>query len=1580
MPHAWGVSSMLPANASSSTSLYSTANPSLERNISLPDLLQPYLAFDVHPDRSVYAYCSGNAIFTYDYHGIKTGVFLDYAYVPEQCSDIRFTPSGKYIMVTSRVSTRVFKCDPQCTGSDGFVLNDKSDAYVCRTPFAGGYQRIWGSGLNLTCMQWSTTGPEENSLIQEKSVFSGGLQVFSGNPDRMIYVKGTFKNNITASSWAWIVSAEGLQQRSALYQFEAGVQVAGPPAYNQLTRRLYVPVYNNRDTSRRLVILQLAVGNDGTLNQSVMLSGVGVLYEQLASQVAGSTGIAPIIPGFSVRMDTGALSFIDEQLKKITVVMCSTYKLFNASSAAVQCSSSSTPDVVLTTPYDDAMYKDLEFVGSVAYSPDSKNALPSPSKLFMTSQQDAENARAELYVQCAMCDGGGITSADTEALKEEDCFCVPGYMVVTSPRRGCEKCSCEGAQYVNLQSGLEQCVTGRELSMPGCLPCSATCSPGQYVEGYCDGTQTFNNMSCSSCTILSQEQVCPKASTLTLKRGVYADRLIVTESAAAFREDCIANRGLDCMRRQAFLYPFDGMDITEDIGPSNRRLVPVSVSSRSDGPAMQRLTNSPEEQVSPAVWNALTSKTANFRTTAALFDASSHEYFRIPLLSNMFDPTLAIRIVPSISSSATQKKIPVTLVWEQGMTLCMWYRFESLNGAWQTLFEMSNGYGTEQVYVQRYADTNNLVFGVVHSDGLVKKEYVTGSWTAKNSSVPPQEAVKILEWRHLCWTIRHKLPVNLSTSSSKNISGVDDGFELLPDSLFWSSIPTSFSSSASYAASMAMASYNATWDIYIDGGSGLSSSMHVEVDGVMPLEGSYSSNFVAYGTSFFGNFFQGSISDLRLYERKLDARSVLAIFSGNSCCSVFSAGSYIDASKQCTGSNTFNTEVCRACKSDCGPLHYIDNEDYACSGMLTADFTLCKPCLPCARNQYMSRLCSGTSFVDEVTCPPCKFKSSLDCPEGKVVSGPCQGNQIYDTSSCVDCNAECIGASKDPQGKGQFIDKECSVDVIDYICKPCSGQCPAGTFISFPCTGRERTDTGCTICKDFCAEGQPGVLQANGEYITGRCNGTGYTDTQQCARCKQCAPGYYPSELCDGRSFSDSVQCRQCITSCPVGQYLKGNCNVEEVKCVPCSPSSCSNFSQFLRETRACANGLNRVCEPTTVCSDAECPPGFYESATCTNAAGQKFCTACRTCSDGQYESKKCSKQQDRECTDCTSECPSASESTGIIGTCSISSSTPLAASNAVSCVASTPTSIFVAGKPCSINEWYVGTRTQMFKPAAVLQDTGTDQGDGTIGAGAHPFKSDFSLYTADKIVYLGLVGSTSITRQTWISIFTRAGSSASQQASSEKHALRAVMSPRANYFQRLDYYGASKNASIYPMASSGDWNANDVMLSYDEKSIYIFFSYTFDFIGKCRIDQVNTTGASSSAPYLIPPSDCSYLSPKVFSSTGIYVGVTGMSFFFKGCTQMFPMHYIACLYDIQGNKPILYVVDELRSGGPKTLLDNHEIAYVSYGEPVGRPRSPPTWDPVTRQIYYMVDIRSGESMGVRYVQVSVKSQSQSQS
>lgn len=622
-----------------------------------------------------------------------------------------------------------------------------------------------------------------------------------------------------------------------------------------------------------------------------------------------------------------------------------------------------------------------------------------------------------------------------------------------------------------------------------------------------------------------------------------------------------------------------------------------------------------------------------------------------------------------------------------------------------------------------------------------------------------------------------------------------------------------------------------------------------------------------------------------------------------------------------------------------------------------------------------------------------RYKSNADCPrpERQVVIGKCEGNQIYDTSMCIDCNAECVSAAMDPQGRGQFIERECMQSSNDFVCRPCSASCPAGSFISSRCSGRGRTDTGCTLCKAFCRESLAGVPGAHGQYISGLCTGETTSDVQSCRDCKQCPDGYYPTGLCSGVGFEDTVQCNKCRTECPAGFYLQGDCRVEEVTCVPCDPP-CANQSSFLQEKRACANSLNRVCVPNTKCKDASCPAGYYESATCTDPEGPKFCSLCRTCKPGQYQSMLCSSQHNRQCTDCTSECPDALNYVGIIGECK----TGMDTFDAVTCVPASyayyqwgwrrqqQQAESTTFGTCGANEWYVGTRTPMFSAAAARDSlTVRDEGGSSVLTSPFfttPFKSDFSPRTFNTIAYLGVEGGNAL-----ISVFSRARTTA-------RHSPIAIIRPRENFYNWLDVRGnsAGQDGSPFPIAIDSSWNAIDVMLSHNDTSVYVFFSRTYDFIAQCSLEKALEHAANQSAiiaaaadeqpqhiPYEVPASECSYFSARsIFYTSSVEL---------KGCTRMFPWPSLACLYETgtspTGSRSVLYAVDE--TTGAKTLLDNRDMAYNRNGIFLNRPKSPPAWDPAGKRLFYMADLDGRADgtaeMALRFVTLSYNNASHQQ-
>ena len=540
------------------------------------------------------------------------------------------------------------------------------------------------------------------------------------------------------------------------------------------------------------------------------------------------------IVGASVRLDTNTLMAVDERFNRVYVFPLS--------------SISSTTAAAYNTSYaQTTRYADLEFVGS----------RDGPSKMFFTSfDANASSLRAELYVQCAPCRDGGVSMQGAES--QADCMCRPGSFATGDG--GCAPCQCGAGQY---QSG-EYCTRGTETANVACEACGVVCPLGTYQLGTCDGSQTFNNLTCSLCRdpLPQLGPACP-----------------ASLAVSSFESPCTQ---VDCTRRQALYFPFDGWDIASDLGPRGRHLVPVSASARSRGPTVH---------------------TASSRTggVSASFDASNHEYFQIPAVP-LFDRSLGYRIVRNVS------------MWERGMTLAFWVRFATAAGSGQTLVELSNGIDTENIYVRRLGATAELVFGVSHSRSLVRREQATANGTLRFNN----------EWQHVAWSIRPR--------------GADDD-------------------------------YDALWSIFVDAGSLLAV---VDVPGVMPIDGNYSTNYLGFGTPVYQPFFTGGMDDLRLYERALDVGTIRSIYTGHACCHSGAAGTYIDTSKSCTGLESFDQRLCRPCRSDCGPMHFISNFNDRCDGRGDKDVSTCLPCQGCTTDQYIAQVCSGVALFDEGVCNPCR--------------------------------------------------------------------------------------------------------------------------------------------------------------------------------------------------------------------------------------------------------------------------------------------------------------------------------------------------------------------------------------------------------------------------------------------------------------------------------------------------------------------------------------------------------------------------------------------------------------------------------
>lgn len=518
------------------------------------------------------------------------------------------------------------------------------------------------------------------------------------------------------------------------------------------------------------------------------------------------------------------------------------------------------------------------------------------------------------------------------------------------------------------------------------------------------------------------------------------------------------------------------------------------------------------------------------------------------------------------------------------------------------------------------------------------------------------------------------------------------------------------------------------------------------------------------------------------------------------------------------------------------------------------------------------------------------------------------------------------------QGRGQFISTLCSASSTDYICTPCSQYCFPGSFVAGRCTGTGRGDTTCSLCKSTCKAGQKGMVPARpGEYVSGQCTGMTYGDVQACIPCKTCPAGQWPSGVCDGLSSTDTIVCTPCATmdSCPNGThyYLDGNCEVEEVKCKLCDPPC--DPSLYV-ETVPCALGKNRVCAPKTMCIEAQCPAGFWESAPCTNPVGPKVCSACTRCKAGEYVEQACTARQDTKCTPCRSSCADqAGSKNGMTGSCY-----SMDTADSVQCVYS-PTPL---GQPCGADEWLVGT----LNATAQECNMGGGLDTGTPSNLLHPFRSDFSV-DGSRVAFLGSSGSGG-TRQAVVRVMeTGTGK------------LLSYVFPRAAYYNRIDAYGSQKDASsAYPIAALLAWSAKDVMLSYDGKAVYIFLSDTLDFIGKCTLGREGTE---------LQASDCGVLSPAALSYSMLG---NSNQVVHKGCVRMMPSRKLACLYDAKDTMSFLMALDEDVVNATKTVLESSVTV-----SGLQRPKSGVAWNAANRTLYYIADVNAGQEYAVRYFTVS---------
>ena len=324
----------------------------------------------------------------------------------------------------------------------------------------------------------------------------------------------------------------------------------------------------------------------------------------------------------------------------------------------------------------------------------------------------------------------------------------------------------------------------------------------------------------------------------------------------------------------------------------------------------------------------------------------------------------------------------------------------------------------------------------------------------------------------------------------------------------------------------------------------------------------------------------------------------------------------------------------------------------------TYDTANCVTCSPCRKGEYLSRLCTGATFVDDKVCVACAYGSNGTAATGRctlastfLVDECVSGRNTFDRSNCSACNNNCVPANYSAGIYGQYIAQFCSSlpnasDHGNNVCGNCDGPCQAfdasrpldrpGQYIASPCTGLTTSNRQCVDCRTSCPNAD--------EFINGTCNGLSTNgDTSVCTKCKQQpSPYHYTLNACNGRTRSDQVwlscndrcsageyisqpctnssqtQCSACKVTCPAGHYKVGSCGgttrYDSVQCIPCRQSCPAG--QYRSGVEQCAFG-NITIDPV-VCKPcrSQCLEGEYIFGVCsgTGSFDETSCKQCTVC------------------------------------------------------------------------------------------------------------------------------------------------------------------------------------------------------------------------------------------------------------------------------------------------------------------------------------------------------------------------------
>ncbi len=267
--HEWGLSWLQPYHTNQSALTDAPLNESvkvlLAYNLLIPSSLpelQAYFAFHMHPNHQVYTSCSGKAIFTHNYEGVKLEWHIHArALLRHKLHCLWPVPDANESNQQPALSIWKFRLQSPSTAQ-------------------------WAISLNVSCIFWTTSSLSAGCLAAVCMCSAGAHRIAWCNWWQCWRV----------SLWAWVVLADVSPTRCTITP-SAGIQVASQPGYNQMTWLLFVPAQNKPVHHHLHACLLTATARS-------MSKLLPLLFTIL------------FVPGFFSRTDTCSLSMVDEQEHK----------------------------------------------------------------------------------------------------------------------------------------------------------------------------------------------------------------------------------------------------------------------------------------------------------------------------------------------------------------------------------------------------------------------------------------------------------------------------------------------------------------------------------------------------------------------------------------------------------------------------------------------------------------------------------------------------------------------------------------------------------------------------------------------------------------------------------------------------------------------------------------------------------------------------------------------------------------------------------------------------------------------------------------------------------------------------------------------------------------------------------------------------------------------------------------------------------------------------------------------------------------------------------------------------------------